>query len=56
MIDTIVYIDKGEIAEVLQLQLVVKVPHGMDSSDLSRPVIQVFDFGTKDVVYEIYSF
>jgi ATPase len=28
----------------------------MDSSDLSRPVIQVFDFGTKDVVYEIYSF
>jgi ATPase len=41
---------------VLQLKLVVKVPHGMDSSDLSRPVIQVFDYGTKDVVYEIYSF
>jgi len=35
---------------------VVKVPHGMDSADLSRPVIQVFDFATKEVVYEIYSF
>ncbi len=56
MIDTIVYIEKWSIAEVLNLSLVVKVPHGMESSDLARPVIQVFAFGSQEAVYEIYSF
>jgi len=38
------------------LQLTVKVPEGMESEDLARPVIIVTSFLTKEVEYEIYTF
>lgn len=56
VIDTVVFIEAGKIAEVLVLDLVVKVPHGMMSEDLARPVIQVSSLLTKKLMYEIYSF
>lgn len=56
VIDTVIYIDGGKIEEILQLKLTVKVPEGMLSADLSRPVIQVSSYLTKEVKYEIYSF
>lgn len=56
MIDTILFIEKGKIARVLQLSLTVKVPEGMDSGDLARPVIMITDFEDQKVYYEIYSF
>lgn len=56
VIDTVVYIDKWEISEILQLSLAVKVPHGMKSDDLSRPVIEVRSFFEDKLVYEIYSY
>lgn len=34
----------------------VKVPEGMMSEDLARPVVQVKSFFSNQVVYEIYSF
>jgi len=34
----------------------VKVPEGMESEDLARPVIIVTSFLTKQVEYEIYTF
>jgi ATPase len=38
------------------LELVVKVPEGMFSDDLARPVIQITSFFTKKLQYEIYTF
>ena len=56
VIDTVIYIDKGKVGEVYQLALTVKVPEGMESDDLARPVIIVTSFITKRVEYEIYTF
>ena len=56
VIDTVVYISKGEIGAIFTLELQVKVPAGMMSDDLARPVIVIKDFMTDAAVYEIYSF
>ncbi len=56
VIDTVIYIEWGKIHEILQLKLTVKVPEGMVSADLSRPVIEVSSYLTNEVKYEIYSF
>jgi len=56
VLDTVIFIDKWWIKEILQLKLTVKVPDGMESDDLARPVIQINSFLTKEVVFEIYSF
>jgi len=44
------------IEQIYNLQLTVKVPEGMESEDLARPVIIVTSFLTKQVEYEIYTF
>lgn len=56
VIDTVIYIDKWVIQEIYTLQLTVKVPEGMESEDLARPVIVITSFLTKKVEYEIYTF
>ncbi len=56
VIDTVIYIDAGRIEKVFSISLTVKVPHGMKSDDLSRPVVEVRDFATKELEYEIYTF
>ena len=56
VVDTVVFIDKGQISEVLQLELTAKVPNGMLSEELARPVIVVSSFLQKKPLYEIYTF
>lgn len=56
VIDTVIYIEKGEIQQIYQLTLTVKVPEGMQSEELARPVIVVTSFLTKNAEYEIYTF
>jgi ATPase len=56
VIDTVIYINAGKIEKVFSISLTVKVPHGMQSDDLSRPVVEVRDFATKELEYEIYTF
>ena len=56
VIDTVIYIDKWVIQQIYTLQLTVKVPEGMESEDLARPVIIITSFLTKQVEYEIYTF
>ena len=56
VLDTVIFIDKWNIKEILQLNLTVKVPEWMESDDLARPVIQVNSFFSKQVEYEIYTF
>lgn len=56
VVDTVVFIEKGEISKVYDIGFTVKVPHGMIEQDLSRPVITVTDFETRKVEYEIYTY
>jgi len=56
IIDTIIYIDKGEIGQVFSLGYTVKVPYGMTEADLTRPVIEAKDFEKNTLEYEIYSY
>jgi ATPase len=56
VVDTVIFIDKGEVSKVLVLEFTVKVPHGMMEQDLARPVIIIADFETRRVEYEIYTY
>jgi ATPase len=56
VIDTIIFVKDGEVRQVLELNIVVKVPTGMTEEDLARPVVEVRDFETGELVYEIYTF
>ena len=56
IVDTVVFIENGRVTKVLELQMKVKVPTGMTESDLARPVIDVRDFETGELEFEIYSY
>ena len=56
VVDTIIYVKAGAINKVLSLQMMVKVPTGMTEADLARPVIDVTDFETGKLEFEIYSY
>lgn len=56
LIDTIIFIKNGEIAKVLDLEFLVKVPQGMKEADLARPIVEIKDFYTKTPLYEIYTY
>jgi len=56
IIDTIIFIEDGDISRVLAIMMTVKVPHGFRDKDLARPVVEVRDYKTKRLEYEIYSF
>lgn len=56
VIDTILFIDKGQVGKVLSLKMKVKVPTGMMEADLARPVVEVRDFITSKLEYELYSY
>jgi len=56
IIDTIIFVKDGEIKEILSLKLKIKIPTGMVEQDLARPVIEVRNFETGKLKYEIYSY
>ena len=56
VVDTVIFIDRGRIEKVYELSFTVKVPYGMSEADLARPVIEVTDFESKKVEYEIYTY
>ncbi|MFW9948125.1 MAG: ATPase, T2SS/T4P/T4SS family [Candidatus Odinarchaeota archaeon] len=56
IIDTIIFIEDGDISRVLTLKMTVKVPHGFRDKDLARPVVEVRDYKTRQLEYEMYSF
>jgi len=56
IVDTVIFVRAGKIENVLELSLVVKVPSGMNEPDLARPVVEVRDFESGRVAYEIYTF
>lgn len=56
VLDTVVFVQRGGVEKVYELDLKVKVPSGMIEADLARPVIEVRDFATKALEHEIYTF
>ena len=56
ILDTVVFVKDGEITKVYELKFQVKVPSGMVEQDLARPVIDICDFETGELEYEIYTF
>lgn len=56
IVDTVIFIKDGKIRKTLELHLAVKVPRGMKAPDLARPVIEVCDFETGALQFEIYKF
>ena len=56
VVDTVVYVEAGEIDTIYDIKTEVKVPEGLVEEDLARPVIRVMDAETNEPAYEIYSF
>ncbi|WP_336362893.1 PINc/VapC family ATPase [Halalkalicoccus salilacus] len=56
VVDTVVYIEAGQVHTVYDVTTEVKVPAGLTEEDLARPVIVIRDFETDEPAYEIYTF
>ncbi|MFH1589405.1 MAG: PINc/VapC family ATPase [archaeon] len=56
IVDTVIFIKNGGIANVFSLSMEVKVPSGMFEQDLARPVVVINDFNTGRLEFEIYSY
>jgi len=56
VIDTIAFIKAGTVEKVYSLSLEVRVPSGMTEADLARPLVEVRDFETGALEYEIYTY
>lgn len=56
VIDTVIFIKDGKVNKVLSVNMTVKVPSGMTEADLARPVVEVRDFESDSLEFEIYSY
>ncbi len=56
IIDTVIFIQDGSVGRCLELAMKVKIPTGMTEADLARPIIEVKDFETGELEYEIYTY
>ena len=56
IIDTVIFIEGGQISKIYELNLTVKVPTGMIEADLARPLVEVTDFESGKLEYEIYTY
>ena len=56
ILDSIIFIKNGKIEKIYEVLLTVKVPTGMSEADLARPLVEVRDFETQVIEYEIYTY
>lgn len=56
IIDTVIFLRNGYVDKVYEVKMTVKLPTGLKEAELSRPVIEVRDFMTGELEYEIYTF
>lgn len=56
VVDTLLFVKAGGIGTVYTLNMTVKTPTGMTEKDLARPVVEIKDFESGDLEYEIYSY
>ncbi len=56
VLNNVIFIKNGNIEKTYSVSMLVRVPSGMKDDDLARPVVEVRDFETKKLEYEIYTF
>jgi len=56
IVDTVVFIEEGEVRKVYEVTMTVKLPTGLREAELARPVIEVKNFLTGNLEFEIYTF
>lgn len=56
VVDTVIFVKDGQVKKIYDLDLTVKVPSGMMEADLARPLVEIRDFETEKLEYEIYTF
>jgi ATPase len=56
VVDTVIFLKDGEIKNVYDVSLTVKVPSGMTEADLTRPVVEIRDFEMGKLFYEVYTY
>jgi len=56
LIDTVIFIKNGYVEKVYEVKMTVKLPTGLKEAELSRPVVEVRDFLSGELEYEIYTF
>ncbi len=56
IINTIIFVDKGEITNVYDVGFTIKVPEGMSSEINLRPVTTVSDHDTGELVFEVFKY
>ncbi len=56
IVDTVIFLKDGAVQKVYELSLTVRLPTGMRNEDLVRPVVEVRDFETGELEYEIYTY
>ena len=56
IVDTVIFIEAGQVSKVYELSITVKLPTGLKEEELARPVVEVKDFLTGELEYEMYTF
>jgi len=56
IVDTTIFVEAGQVSKVYELSITVKLPTGLKEEELARPVVEVKDFITGDLEYELYTF
>ena len=56
IVDTVIYINRGSVEKVYEIGMTVKLPTGLREAELARPVVEVRDFMSGELEYEIYTF
>jgi ATPase len=56
IVNTIIFVDKGEITNVYDVGFTIKVPEGMSSEINLRPVTMVSDYETGELLFEIFKY
>ncbi len=56
IVDTIIFVRNGKIKKVYVLDMNVRVPTGMTSDDLARPIVEIIDFESGKLEYEVYMY
>src|SRR3989338_10149901 len=56
VLDTLIFIENGNVGKVMNVAMIVKVPSGMTEADLARPVVEVREYVTNKLEFEIYSY
>jgi len=56
VVDTLLFIKGGRISTVYTLNMNVRTPTGMTEQDLARPIVEVKNFDTSELEYEIYTY